>query len=75
MKRWQRVWNTQPDGGLAGLGISPDSRIRSLGSPSTLGTADSNASVYGWCGPLKIWSVVPSSWRRPRYITTIRSAR
>ena len=23
MNRWQRVWNTHPDGGLAGLGISP----------------------------------------------------
>ena len=75
MNRWQRVWNTQPDGGLAGLGISPSRRMRSDGSPSTLGTADSSASVYGWCGPSKIWSVVPSSCNRPRYITTMRSAR
>ena len=75
MNRWQRVWNTHPHGGWAGLGISPLSRMRRDGSPSTLGTADSNASVYGWCGPSKIWSVVPTSWMRPRYITTMRSAR
>ena len=45
MNRGQRVWNTQPDGGSAALGISPSSRMRTLGSPSTLGTADSSASV------------------------------
>src|SRR5918992_5391656 len=28
-RRLQRVWNTQPGGGFAGLGISPSSRIRS----------------------------------------------
>ncbi len=54
MNRWHRVWNTQPDGGFAGLGISPASRMRRDGSPSTLGTADSSASVYGWWGPSKI---------------------
>ena len=60
MNRWQRVWNTQPAGGLAGLGISPAERdSRRLTSPSTLGTADSSASVYGWLGPSKICSVVP----------------
>ena len=49
--RGQRVWKTQPDGGSAALGISPSSLIRSLSVPSTVGTADSSASVYGWCGP------------------------
>ena len=53
MKRWQRVWNTHPDGGLAGLGISPARLIRVAGSPSTVGTADSSASVYGWCGTVE----------------------
>ena len=51
MKRWQRVWKTQPLGGSAGLGMSPSRRMRGLTSPSTLGTADSSASVYGWFGP------------------------
>ena len=51
MTRWQRVWNTQPLGGFAGLGISPSSRIRVRSSLSTFGTADSSASVYGWFGP------------------------
>ena len=31
-----------------------DSRMRGFSSPSTLGTADSSASVYGWFGPSKI---------------------
>ena len=75
MNRWQRVWNTHPDGGLAGLGISPARLIRVAGSPSTVGTADSSASVYGWCGPSKISSVRPISMIRPRYITAMRSAR
>ena len=30
----QRGWNTQPDGGLAGEGISPSRRMRDVGSPS-----------------------------------------
>ena len=62
-------------GGLAGLGISPLSGMRVLISPSTLGTADSRASVYGWLGPSKICLVVPSSMIRPRYMTAIRSLR
>ena len=44
-RRGQRVWNTQPLGGWAGLGISPVRMIRSLRVPSRLGTADSSASV------------------------------
>ena len=75
MNRWQRVWKTQPLGGLAGLGISPSRRMRAAGSPSTLGTADSSASVYGWLGPRKTVSESPTSMIRPRYITAIRSAR
>ena len=73
--RWQRVLKTQPVGGLAGLGISPSSRIRGAASPSTLGTADSSASVYGWFGPWKTVSESPTSMIRPRYMTAIRSAR
>ena len=46
-RRGQRVWKTQPGGGSAADGISPDSRIRSVCSPSRLGTAYSSASVYG----------------------------
>src|SRR5207253_8918744 len=47
----QRVWNRQPDGGLAGDGTSPAStrrffRIRGSG----FGTADSSAIVYGCRG-------------------------
>ena len=34
--------------------------------PSIVGTADSSASVYGWCGPSKTTSAGPSSWTRPR---------
>ena len=49
--RGQRVWKTQPDGGEAALGMSPSSRIRSRPPPSIVGTAESSASVYGWCGP------------------------
>ena len=44
-RRGQRVWNTQPDGECAALGISPLSRILSRGDPSRLGTAESNDSV------------------------------
>ena len=73
--RGQRVLKTQPLGGLAGLGISPSSRIRRRSSPSTFGTADSSASVYGWFGPLKTGSESPTSMIRPRYMTAIRSAR
>ena len=48
--RGQRVWKTQPDGGSAALGISPSRRMRGRSSPSSAGTADRSASVYGWCG-------------------------
>ena len=43
--RWHRVWNTQPDGGFAGDGISPVRGMRSSVLPSTDGTADNRASV------------------------------
>ncbi len=66
---------TQPVGGFAGLGISPSSRIRARSSPSTFGTADRSASVYGWFGPPKTASDAPTSMIRPRYMTAIRSAR
>ena len=59
--RGQRVWNTQPEGGAAALGISPSSRIRSRPPPSIVGTAESSASVYGWCGPSNTTSAGPSS--------------
>ncbi len=73
--RGQRVLKTHPLGGLAGLGISPSRRMRRRSSPSTFGTADSSASVYGWFGPLNTASERPTSMIRPRYITAIRSAR
>ena len=66
MTRGQRVLKTQPDGGLAGLGISPSRMIRRRSSPSTFGTADSSASVYGWFGPRKTVSESPTSMIRPR---------
>src|ERR687888_505079 len=49
----QRGWNTQPDGGLSGLGTSPRSTTRSRrasSSGSGIGTADSSARVYGCSG-------------------------
>ena len=49
----QRVWNRQPDGGLAGDGRSPASRIRSRRSSTSgsgTGTADISARVYGCSG-------------------------
>ena len=51
--RGQRVWKTQPVGGFAALGISPSSLIRSRPPPSIVGTAESSASVYGWCGAVE----------------------
>ena len=49
----QRVWKRQPDGGSAGLGMSPlrmiRRRDRSVRASGT-GTADSRATVYGWSG-------------------------
>ncbi|CAM5411160.1 hypothetical protein KAURM247S_02841 [Kitasatospora aureofaciens] len=47
----QRVRKRQPDGGLAGEGMSPLRMIRSRDSRavgSGTGTADSSAWVYGW---------------------------
>src|ERR1051325_4996858 len=47
----QRVWKTQPDGGLSGVGMSPLSRIRLFFSDgSGIGTAESSAFVYGCSG-------------------------
>ena len=47
----QRGWKAQPLGGLIGLGTSPSSTVRSrLAVGSGLGTADSNALVYGCFG-------------------------
>ena len=46
-----RVWNRQPEGGLAGEGTSPlrTSRfLRTRGSGT--GMADSSATEYGWRG-------------------------
>jgi hypothetical protein len=41
----QRVRNTQPEGGLAGLGCSPVRMIRSALPPPIRGAADSSAFV------------------------------
>jgi hypothetical protein len=65
-RRGHRVWNTQPDGGLAGLGISPVNLMRYRTIPSSLGTAESKASVYGWWGPAKTVSADAYSITRPR---------
>ena len=49
----QRVWNRQPEGGSAGLGRSPRSRIRSRRSSTSgsgMGIADISAIVYGCSG-------------------------
>jgi len=68
----QRVWNTQPAGGVNGLGMSPRSTILSrwrsiLGFGS--GTADKRACVYGWSGLLYNSSGSPTSTILPKYIT------
>ena len=65
-RRGHRVWNTQPVGGSAADGISPVSRIRAGRWPSSDGTAENSASVYGWCGPAKTVSAGPTSITRPR---------
>ena len=47
----QRVWNRQPDGGLAGDGMSPLSTSRFFLSRGLgFGMADRSATVYGWRG-------------------------
>ncbi len=74
-RRGHRVWNTQPLGGSAADGMSPVSRIRDARSPSSDGTAENSASVYGWCGPANTVSDGPTSITRPRYSTTMRSDR
>ena len=72
----QRVRNTQPDGGLAGLGGSPGRRMRLRRlAGSSSGTADSNACVYGCRGALNTCDTGPVSMTRPRYITATRSHR
>src|SRR3989442_1126383 len=45
--RGQRVWKTQPVGGLTALGTSPSSRMRCSSRTSRLGAAERSASVYG----------------------------
>jgi len=64
--RGHRVWKTQPEGGSAALGISPSRRIRGRSSPSSAGTADRSASVYGWCGAVNTVAASPTSMMRPR---------
>ena len=63
--RGQRVWKTQPEGGFAADGMSPESLMR-VCAGSVEGTAESSASVYGWCGASNTSCAVPSSIRRPR---------
>ena len=52
--------------GSAALGISPSSRMRGRSSPSSAGTAERSASVYGWCGAAKTVAAGPTSITRPR---------
>ena len=67
--------NFQPDGGLAGLGISPSSFWAFLLlSGSRGGIAKSSALVYGWLGLSKDFRVGEDSTSVPRDITATRSA-
>ena len=60
----QRVWKRQPDGGLAGDGMSPLSTSRFLRiRGSGFGIADRRATVYGWRG--LVYSVVDVGAARP----------
>ena len=69
-----RVWKRQPDGGLAGDGMSPLSTRRFLRiRGSGFGIADSSATVYGWRGFAYSVSTSASSTILPRYITPTRS--
>ena len=71
-----RVWNTHPDGGFSGLGISPSSTIRSLrrsNSGSGIGMAERSALVYGCSGFSYKSSQFANSTILPRYITATRS--
>src|SRR5690606_12612233 len=66
----QRVRNTQPDGGLMGLGMSPWRMTRSRFTVgSGIGTAESSASVYGWTGLAYSSLEGAISMMRPRYMT------
>ena len=47
-------------------GSRPRAGSASRPPPSTVGTAESSASVYGWCGPSNTTSAGPSSFSRPR---------
>ena len=72
----QRVWNRQPEGGLIGDGISPDSSTRrrprcSFGSGS--GIAESSALVYGCFGLVYVSGLLAISTILPRYMTITRS--
>src|SRR5699024_4208669 len=68
------VWNVHPDGGLAGLGISPLKMILSLLSVgSGIGTADNNAFVEGCKGSAYNFSLGANSTNLPKYITSTRS--
>src|SRR5690606_6651097 len=72
----QRVWNLHPDGGFAGDGRSPWSRMRSRrssASGSGRGTADMRALVYGCLGAAYKASLGASSTREPRYMTPMTS--
>src|SRR5690625_2235447 len=71
-----RLLKVQPEGGLIGLGISPDKTILflvSLCSGSGTGMAESNASVYGCNGFVKSVLVGATSTIRPKYMTAILS--
>ena len=52
-------------GGVAALGMSPSSLMRSRPLPSIVGTADSSASVYGWCGPANTTSAAAELHEAP----------
>ncbi|MNT86756.1 hypothetical protein D3C72_2270810 [compost metagenome] len=70
------MWNLQPEGGLAGLGISPFSTIRSRFSLGMgTGTADRRALVYGCWGRRNSSSREAVSTMEPRYITPMREQR
>ena len=65
----QRVRNTQPDGGLTGLGMSPASRMREAAraGPGT-GAADSRGREYRVAAG-RILAGGATFHPRPRYIT------
>src|SRR5689334_9122303 len=72
-RRPQRVWKRQPEGGLIGLGTSPSRMIRlRLSVGSGMGTAESNASVYGCFGFVYSSFAGAISTIFPRYMTATR---